>query len=85
MVASTVPGDAAGTMKIRINGIHLAVQKGSILYQPQGSCDFYVASTAGVWKIVRWEDNTAPPAAAPALNAAVKRTTWFALKQLYVK
>ncbi len=62
---SSFVGDPVGTMKITINGIDLQVQRGDILYQTHGSADFYVAPIAGVYQIVRWEDNTAPPAAAP--------------------
>ncbi len=65
MVPSSVVGDPTGTMKITINGILLYVQKGDVLYQTTGSGDFYVAPIAGVYKLIRWEDNTAPPATSP--------------------
>ena len=80
MVPSSRVGDPPATMKITINGILLYVQKGDILYQTTGSGDFYVAPIAGVYKLIRWEDNTAPPAASPR-GVADKGTGRLALSR----
>ena len=80
MTPSSVVGDPAGTMKITINGIVLNVQKGDVLYQTTGSGDYYIAPIAGVYKIIRWEDNTAPPAASPR-GVATKGTGRLALSR----
>lgn len=64
---SSFVGDPPNTVKITINGINLQVQRGDILYQTNGSADFFIAPISGIYQIVRWEDNTAPPAGAPRL------------------
>ncbi len=84
-LASTVPGDPAGTMKIAIRGVVLKVQKGDVLYQTTGGASFYIAQTAGAWKIIRWEDETAPPANQPVFAAAVLPTTWGSIKAQYTR
>ncbi len=86
-IASTAPGDPPGTLKIDINGVDLQVQRGDILYQTHGTATFYIAPFSGVWRIVRWEDGTAPPAAAPGRvhPTAVLPATWGAIKAMYFR
>lgn len=82
MINSPVTTDPAGTKKITVNGIVLHVQKGDILYQTTGSGDFYVAPSAGLWKIIRWDDNTSPPVASPAFSTASKPTSWGSITRV---
>lgn len=86
-IPSAEPGDPAGTRRITINGIALIARRGDILYQIHGSCDFFVAQTDGQWQLIRWVDNTAPPAGAPASAGTIagQPASWGALKSQFRK
>ncbi len=77
MTASTDPGDPTGTLRCRVTGITFSLRRGGLLYVAEGSADIYVAPVGGLWKIVRWEDNTTAPAGASL------RLSWGAVKALY--
>ena len=87
---SEATGDPPGTVLITIDGIGLEARRADTDYITHGSCDFYVApfvsGSATEWRIVRWEDHTAPPAE-PAPSAAgpspVVPETWGTIKMVW--
>ncbi len=72
---------------LTIHGIVLSIQRGNVLYQTNGSCDFFIAPVDDEYRIIRWDDNTAPPSFIPMAygKTAVAPVTWGVIKSVFLR
>ena len=82
---SSFAGDPPDTKKISIHGITLVIQKGDVSYQTSGTCDFFIAPVNNEYRIIRWEDNTAPALSVSGGSTPVRATTWGSIKAFYLR
>lgn len=86
MTPSTVAGDPSGTLRCHIRAVNFTFRnQPGIQYGCAGSADIYVAPLGGVWKIVRWEDGTAPAPIEGGPTGDVTGITWAGIKASYIR